>query len=181
MESGKKWLLWGLSMFLFLLLVPLTVHAVRAETVTYEYHGERYRDQEVYVEGDYKYVVLGNEAFLYRYTGTAPTIATPTSFGGKPVTVIMWEAFANNSAIQTVTVNAGVREIYERAFKNCSGLQAVLISASVEMIGGGIVRQLRRAEIRDLPEGKQTDGDQGARVPQLPCADDGQGSAERTA
>ena len=135
MKSGKKWLLWGLSMFLFLLLVPLTVHAVRAETVTYEYHGERYRDQEVYVEGDYKYVVLGNEAFLYRYTGTAPTIATPTSFGGKPVTVIMWEAFANNSAIQTVTVNAGVREIYERAFKNCSGLQAVLISASVETIG----------------------------------------------
>ena len=45
--------------------------------------------------------------------------------------------FTNCSALETVVLPDGVREIYSDAFSGCTGIESVVIPASVETIGYG--------------------------------------------
>ena len=114
------------SVMLFTFIAPA---AFAAETVRIED-----TDCTVYTEGDYKYAIYGENAYIVKYNGTAAAISTPQKLAGKTVTHIMKDAFKGNTAVQTLTVNAGVVSIGQSAFENCTGLQTVLIAKDVVTI-----------------------------------------------
>jgi len=86
-------------------------------------------------EGDFTYEVIGGEATVTRYTGSASNVAIPASLGGYPVTVIGGRAFEYNKTITSVTIPDGVRIIDQRAFLVCTKLAGIAIPGSVTSIG----------------------------------------------
>ena len=61
-----------------MLLTCLPLMSSAAETTRYDG-----KDYEIYTEGDYEFIVVGSDAFIVKYNGTAATISTPTSACGR--------------------------------------------------------------------------------------------------
>lgn len=87
---------------------------------------------------------------LVRYTGTSSAVEIPTSYSAvkdaddsiifiagndTPVDIIADDAFANNTAITTVTIPSGITTIGARAFQKCYNLSMVNISSVPLSIG----------------------------------------------
>ena len=131
----------------FFVVMMLCITTLFASAETHKYNGKEY---EIQTEGDFSYFVVTDEnaltewdkehsgvgAFLYKYNGTAASVAIPSTLGGQPVIEIYCSAFEGNKALQTVTIGESVNLIAINAFKNCTGLQTVLIAKNVEAIDG---------------------------------------------
>ena len=81
---------------------------------------------EFALDGD-AYTVTG-------YEGTATSIVIPSTYEGKPVVSIGYEAFWGFSSLISISIPEGVTSIGERAFWNCSGLTYITIPKSVTSI-----------------------------------------------
>ena len=129
----------------FIVAMFLCVTALFASAETWNYNNKNY---DLQVEGDFQYSLVKkvdlheNEAdcdggaILVKYTGTASSVAIPTTLGGEPVFYIYGASFKDNTALQTVTIGENVRIIGGSAFENCTGLQTVLIAKNVDRMYG---------------------------------------------
>lgn len=64
----------------------------------------------VYEDGEFKSYEVSS------YKGTASNVIIPSTYNGKPVTGIGWNAFKNNTSIKKVIIPNGVTEIGMYAF-----------------------------------------------------------------
>jgi len=93
-------------------------------------------DTSEYTESDYKYKVVGNEAEICKYTGSASDVVIPGTLQGYPVTRIGSGAFSWNSTLDSITVPNSVRSIGNEAFSNCRNLTSVNLPLGLSSIGG---------------------------------------------
>ena len=85
----------------------------------------------------FEYVQRNGEATLVSYTGSASEVRIPETLGGCPVTAIADRAFENNTALSSVIVPSGVREIGWFAFSGCVFLTDVTLPASLQSVEYG--------------------------------------------
>ncbi len=77
--------------------------------------------------GDYTYYVKNGGAVIASYKGSASSVTVPSSLGGYTVTGIGTAAFANNSALTTVSIPASVTSIGTYAFAHDANLTTVFV------------------------------------------------------
>ena len=78
--------------------------------------------------GDFTYTDnVDGTATVTGYTGEGGYVEIFSSFGGKTVTAIGDEAFANNSVITSISIPASVTSIGDSVFKNCSNLESITV------------------------------------------------------
>ena len=94
--------------------------------------------ENVVTQGDITYIVKGNSATVYKYSGSGGTVEIPAQISGVNVTEIGNYAFAeeygvtpNNERITKVIIPSTVKKIGIGAFMECTSLK------SVEMLGVG--------------------------------------------
>ena len=64
---------------------------------------------------------------IVSYLGNDETVKIPSEANGLPVTVIMFDAFANNTSIKTVIIPESVDFISTNVFSECTNLEKVII------------------------------------------------------
>lgn len=83
-----------------------------------------------------EYTKNGNEYFVAGIgSAVEADIYIPTTYQGKPVTVIAEEAFSNCKTIKSVFIGGNVARINDSAFYNCTNLTNITFGASVKIIG----------------------------------------------
>lgn len=73
---------------------------------------------------------------IAKYTGSSTTLWLPAYIGGKPVTAIADNAFADSMRLTVVVLPEDLVYIGHSSFKNCTSLLALEIPSSVTKIGG---------------------------------------------
>ena len=82
---------------------------------------------EYHQQGDYEYAVVGDEAFIYKYTGNEACVIVPDSFDGVPVTTVMEEAFYKNDALRVIVLPDSTRRLNNAFAHSCENLEAIFI------------------------------------------------------
>lgn len=82
---------------------------------------------EYRLQGDYEYAVVGDEAFIYKYTGSEACVIVPDSFDGVPVTTVMEEAFYENDTLRVIVLPDSTRRLNNAFANSCENLEAVFI------------------------------------------------------
>ncbi len=107
------------------MILPMTALKLPANAETTEY-----------VDGDYTYTVLDNEAILIAmdsFFSLYNNQTVPDSLGGYPVVAIASNAY-ENFQMESVVIPDGVRRIEGSAFLNCFNLSEITIPQSVSII-----------------------------------------------
>lgn len=91
-------------------------------------------------------------AVVVRYSGSEREVELPWNLQGHLVTEIGPEAFAGNTAMESITLPVGVTVIRENAFRDCTSLKKVVLPERLETIEDGAFwgcAALKEAEIPD--------------------------------
>lgn len=93
------------------------------------------------MDWEYKIIEDGTEVKLTRYTGNSPSVVTPETINGLPVTVLGNCAFLNNPQIRTVCLSDSIHTVENGsgiwgtgAFRNCKQLHTVVLSGQMNRI-----------------------------------------------
>ncbi|MBQ2688078.1 MAG: leucine-rich repeat protein [Clostridia bacterium] len=114
-----------------LLLTSFSISIATAETEgDFEY--------EIEIEYDESFNAIESVA-ITGYNGTASELVIPEEIAGLPVTVIEDNAFAENTAITSVTIPETVVKIGSWAFEECENLSEIKLPSNLEEIGGAIL------------------------------------------
>ena len=89
---------------------------------------------------------------LVRYIGAETALTVPETFDSLPVDEICARAFADNTALESVTLPAGVTTIGVRAFAGCTALTAVSLPANLTAIPGGLFEGCVKLTNARIPE-----------------------------
>ena len=81
--------------------------------------------------GDYTYYLENGSAVIISYNGSASDVEIPSAIDGHLVTAIGCAAFANNSALTSVTIPASVASVGTYAFYNDANLASVFVQGAV--------------------------------------------------
>lgn len=76
-----------------------------------------------------------NYCYVERYTGNAANVVIPAMYRNLPVLGIAEDAFAGNTAVQTVSIPASVSSIGTGAFEGCTALTSITGADCVSSIG----------------------------------------------
>ncbi len=99
--------------------------------------GETFGGIETFCLREYYFYNSGDKAIISSYGGEGGHIVIPDTLGGLEVYGIGSGAFANESGINTVEVNSGIRYIGDYAFSGCS-LTGIVFNTSYMNIETGI-------------------------------------------
>ena len=98
-------------------------------------------DKEKFVEGDFEYIVSGEEAILSKYLGKEENVVVPSELNGYPVVWINQGAFMYNHAIKTITFSEGLLGMSPESIAYCNELTKIYLPASFgssgDTVGGG--------------------------------------------
>lgn len=101
--------------------------------------------ESVVTAGDITYVIDGNNATVYKYSGNGGAVTIPAKVNGVPVTAIGNYAFAEEygktdptKRITSVTVAGSIKTIGNGAFMECTSLKKVELSPVVESLGDAV-------------------------------------------
>ncbi len=102
---------------------------------------------ESLTDGDFRYKILEDgTACLTYYTGSASSVTTPKTVGGRKVTQIGLTIFWENNTVKTVTVSEGVESIVYYAFKDAIALTKITLPSTVKEISGGFAARASRVK-----------------------------------
>jgi hypothetical protein len=104
----------------------------------------------------YTFTSAGSEVAIWVYSGTAETVVIPEAIGGKPVTKIAQDLFANHSEITSVTIPSGVTTLPQNVFQGCTSLTALEVGASHPVFSsvGGVLFNKEGTTLVRYPIGK---------------------------
>ena len=101
----------------------------------------------------FEYTEKNGEVTLISYKGNAKEVTIPATLNGYPVTSIADRAFENNTALLSVTVPSGVKEIGWFAFSGCVFLTDVTLPASLQNVEYGAFENCSSALTVRCPNG----------------------------
>ena len=102
--------------------------------------------------GDYLYSILADgTAEILSYRGTEADISVPEAFEEIKVTSIGKQAFAYNTALQTVSIPEGVTALGDHAFGECTALTAASLPEGLVWMGDGVFQGCVLLEKINLP------------------------------
>jgi len=81
------------------------------------------------------YTVSNGTAIITGYSGNLKAITVPATVNGYSVTAIGKKAFANHTALTSVTISSGIKTLSESVFYECTNLTRVNIPKTVTTIG----------------------------------------------
>ena len=84
---------------------------------------------------DFTFTSDSRYCYLERYSGRDANVVIPSTYRNLPVIGIAEDAFAGNSAVETVYIPAGVGSIGAGAFSGCTSLTAITGASGVSSIG----------------------------------------------
>ena len=89
-------------------------------------------------EDGYEYMITADrtQCYITGYTGAEEYLYTPDEVDGVPITVIAEDAFAGNTAVESIWMPAELREIMTGAFHGCSNLRDVYIYSQINAASG---------------------------------------------
>lgn len=85
--------------------------------------------------GDFTYEVIDDCVVITGYEGIETEITVPAEIDGFSVIKIADGAFKNNTALKSVTVSKGVKDIGTSAFENCTSLATISLPDTIIHIG----------------------------------------------
>ena len=86
---------------------------------------------------DYTYTITkDNTVTITGYTGSDTVLTVPEKLSGSPVTEIAADAFAEQTALTSVTLPDGLQKIADDAFFNCTSLETLTLPDSVTSLTG---------------------------------------------
>ena len=110
-------------------------------------------DEEAYnatanelTSGNYKYVVLENEATMTRYTGTESYVKVPEKIDGYTVRKIGKYAFRTCERMEKIEIPDSVTDIGEEAFRECRSLKEVVGGRKLQKLGGWVFEECKNLE-----------------------------------
>ncbi len=84
---------------------------------------------------DFEYEIVDEKVVIIGYNGTNTTLTIPAEIDGVTVSKIGDNAFADNTAISSVTVSDGIEDIGTSAFENCTSLATITLPETIIHIG----------------------------------------------
>ena len=97
-----------------------------------------------YTDGDWSFTLDNGVAAVSGYNGTATSITLPAkaTISGVSYTIrtVGAGAFADNFALQSVTIPAQYIKLGNRAFKNCTNLRSITIKGDLLDASGNSIR-----------------------------------------
>jgi uncharacterized repeat protein (TIGR02543 family) len=111
--------------------------------------------EEATFEFPFTYTITDNKVTITGYTGTATSIAIPSTIEGKPVTTIGNAAFEGKTFITSVRFPSTLQRIEPSAFQQ-TGLTSVTIPGNVKYVGGISFRSCPNLQLVVLEEGVET-------------------------
>ena len=85
-------------------------------------------------DGDWRYGIVGDQAVLLGYTGSAAEVSVPDTLGGCPVTIVHARAFSGLEALREVRFPETVEALAGFLFVDCPQLEAVWFPASARIV-----------------------------------------------
>lgn len=104
---------------------------------------------------DFEYEVIGGNAVITRYTGSAKDVEVPGEINGVPVSKIGFYAFEAKFLVETITLPESITCIDEYAFMDCSSLKSINIPDSVTAVERGAFVACTSLESLDIPANVQ--------------------------
>ena len=83
---------------------------------------------------DYKIAVYSDHCTILRYNKSERIVTIPSALNGLPVTALCDSAFSGKTALQQVTIPAGIVSIGKECFSGCTNLDIVNFSEGLETI-----------------------------------------------
>ena len=112
---------------------------------------------ETVIEGDYEYQVNedGETVTVTKYNGEDAVVNIPNALGGKTVTGIGSDAFAESNSVINVTISNSVRSIGTGAFSHCDSLEEIIVGEGNAYFSSleGVLYNKEKTELICFPAG----------------------------
>lgn len=83
---------------------------------------------------DFEITATGAAVKITAYKGNDKTVYIPREIGGKTVTTIAKNAFANNTTLEEIHITSSITDVEPNAFANCKNLKTVTLYDNLETI-----------------------------------------------
>lgn len=103
--------------------------------------------------GDYTFVSFGKMAVITQYNGKDAEVVVPASLYDCTVVSIGENAFSGKTAITSVTIPEGVRQMSAFAFSGCTSLTSVSLPSSLRTIAAACFSGCNSLKSIDIPDG----------------------------
>lgn len=101
---------------------------------------------------------ISNAGVITKYSGTDKDVVIPDAINGTTVNGIGYQAFWNNTTIQSVIFSNNITSIDTSAFAGCTALQTVVLNDGLTTIGNQAFQKCSSLKDITLPEGLETIG-----------------------
>ena len=106
--------------------------------------------------GDYYQATDDKSVAIVGYTGTATTLAIPSTIAGKPVSSIGEAAFYDCNSLTSITIPDSITKIDENAFAGCPNLATITVNSGNSNFSSdsGMLYNKAKTKLVTCPEGK---------------------------
>ena len=86
--------------------------------------------RQTYTQGNFEYIVDGENAILTKYTGQEENVVVPSELGGYPLVWIAQGAFMYNHTIKTIAFSEGLLGMSTESVSYCNEITKIYLPAS---------------------------------------------------